>query len=89
MYMQINQTEFIFSMKTISPQCQYGDDPYLDSTGATQHLTPTYKFQDIEQINWIKDNNIEYTVEITSDNGKRIIKFANIEDAMAFKLRWM
>ena len=87
--MKVSETEVLFHMIKIPPECQYGDNPELDQLGTTNHLLPTYRYQDEEVIDWIIENNIEYTTEITIDDNKIIIKFTNIEDSMAFKLRWL
>ena len=89
MYMQISKTEVLFHMIKIPPECQYGDNPELDQLGTTNHLLPTYRYQDEEVIDWIIENGIEYTTESTGEYTMRIIKFTNIEDSMAFKLRWL
>ena len=88
MIKQITDTIFSFTYAQHQPAARYGDDPYLDSLGATQHLSPTYSMDDKEEYQWITDNDMPYTIETRVLLIKHVI-FENEEDAMAFKLRWL
>ena len=88
MYIQNSPTTFLFSTKEILPNCKFGEYPELDKLAITIHLTSSYMYDDEEVINWIKENSMEYISEQVAPSRFRTIKFTNIEDAMAFKLRW-
>ncbi len=90
MIKQLSDTLFAFSFTVFQPISNYGDDPYLDSLGAVSHLLPTHNIDDKEEFEWINDNHFPYDIHnIDTAALYKVITFKNIEDAMAFKLRWM
>lgn len=70
--------------------CQYGHEPEWDNSGAVSHLMPVLEMTNKEEYAWLFNNDIPYEV-VAIDHGRKVkhIRFTDIEDAMAFKLRWL
>lgn len=83
MFKQINLTEYFFTCSEVLLP-----SPLIRAYTITSGLPhTTFVFDDQEPVEWLIENNIEYKNE-SSGKYLRTIKFTNMEDAMAFKLRW-
>ena len=94
MIRQISDQIFSFSFHEIPAQCKWGDDPHLDQLGVVSHLLSSFEIVDKEQYNWIKEHKmpIEFVKSFNTFNKvnkSKHLHFDKIEDAMAFKLRWL
>jgi len=88
MITQMSDTMFIFSYIIIQPLSIYGEDPYMDNLGAVSHLLPTHKMENQKEFKWIVKNNLPYSISTDEKYLFKYVEFENLEDAMAFKLRW-
>ncbi|NJO63343.1 MAG: hypothetical protein HC836_35560 [Richelia sp. RM2_1_2] len=80
--------KFSFSCTMVGPMYSYGQNPVLDNLGATNHLTPTKKYDDIKAFNWIK-NNTKYNIKSLDQRMYDIIELDSDEDALHFKMVWL
>lgn len=89
MIRQISDMEIDFTLIVHQPMNKWGDDPFLDQTGATLHLSETYSVNDTDVYTWICDNKLAFTTRVDCNSRVMRLTFSNLEDAMAFKLRWL
>lgn len=88
---QINDLTFEFYIIYHKPMYEWSEKPEWDKVGAVSHLLPTYSYVNSDAIRWLKDNNINFTVDVDLQKRKStvFVKISSIEEALAFKLRWI
>ena len=89
MIRQISDTVINFTITVYPPINQWGECPSLDQSGATLHLSKTYSVNDLDVYKWIQENNLTFTTTVNYDTKIIRLTFTDLEDAMAFKLRWL
>lgn len=88
MIKRISDMVMEFSIVVHPPASKWGKNRSLDQTGATLHLSSTYSVVDKDVFRWIKENDLSYSSSVHFARKALRVEFINIEDAMAFKLRW-
>ena len=89
MIKQISDMVINFTLTVYPPENKWGENYSLDQSGATLHLSSTYSINDLDGYHWIKENKLAFTVKINYTSKVMRLKFGSLEDAMAFKLRWL
>lgn len=89
MIRRLSDMEIDFTLAVHAPMCKWGDDPDLDQTGATLHLSETYSVTHHDAYKWIRENGLSFTTEVNYDSRVMRLRFTHVEDAMAFKLKWL
>jgi len=89
MIKQISEMEISFTLTVHPPMNKWGDCPSLDQAGATLHLSETYSVNDLAVYNWIQENKLAFTTTVNYNSKVMRLTFTNLEDVMAFKLRWL
>lgn len=89
MIKRISDMEIAFTITIHSAMSKWGDNPALDQTGATLHLSETYTVDDLDVYTWIQENMSIIATVVNYQSRVMRVTFNDLEDAMAFKLRWL
>ncbi len=87
MFTKIDKNKYDFSTVLKLPASRWGDNPSLDQTGSTLHLSSYTKYDDQDILDWFDSNNIKWR-QITRYDNRDTIMIVNEEDVLLFDLTY-